>query len=66
MMKGFEKGRFPLWSEDQDAIHTLLKCSETRKWREQLLSREWFIFNEEVTYKRIINRTNAVELRNIV
>jgi hypothetical protein len=31
MRKGFEKGRCPLCSEDEDAIHILLKCSETRK-----------------------------------
>jgi hypothetical protein len=31
MRKGFEKGRCPICSEDEDAIHILLKCSETRK-----------------------------------
>jgi hypothetical protein len=40
MRKGFEKGRCPLCSEDEDSIHILLKCSETRKWREQFLSRK--------------------------
>jgi hypothetical protein len=33
MRKGFGKGRCPLCSEDEDAIHILLKCSEMRKWR---------------------------------
>jgi hypothetical protein len=51
MRKGFEKGRCPLCREDEDAIHILLKCSETRKWREQLLSRKWLYVNEEVVYK---------------
>jgi hypothetical protein len=46
--KGFEKGRFLLCSEDEDAVHTLSKCSETRKWREQLLSKKWFIVNYEI------------------
>jgi hypothetical protein len=32
---------------------------------EQFLSREWLIVNEEVTYKRMINFTNAVELRDM-
>jgi hypothetical protein len=41
-----------------------LKCSETRKWREQILSRNVFVVNDEVAYKRIINCTNDVELRN--
>jgi hypothetical protein len=29
--KGFEKGRCPVCSEDEDALHILLKCSETKK-----------------------------------
>jgi hypothetical protein len=33
MRKGFEKGRCPLCSEEKDAIHILLKFSDTRKWR---------------------------------
>jgi hypothetical protein len=35
-----------------------------RKWGEQLLSIKWLIVNEGVAYKRIINCTIAVELRN--
>jgi hypothetical protein len=34
MRKGFEKGICPLCSEEEDPLHILLKCSETRKWRE--------------------------------
>jgi hypothetical protein len=65
MRRGSEKGRCPLCTEEEDVIHnTLLKCLETGKWREQLLNRKWRIINEEVAYKRIINCTNAVELRN--
>jgi hypothetical protein len=40
MRKGFDKGRCPLCSEEEDPKHILLKCSETRKWREQFLSRK--------------------------
>jgi hypothetical protein len=29
------------------------------------LSIKWFVVNEELAYKKIINCTNAVELRNI-
>jgi hypothetical protein len=43
----------------------LLKCPETRKWKEQSLSIKWLIVNEEVAYKRTINCTNATELKNI-
>jgi hypothetical protein len=65
MRKGFEKGRCPLCSEDVDAIYILLKCSEMRKWREQFLSRKWLMLNEGIAYKKIINCTNIIELRNI-
>jgi hypothetical protein len=64
MRKGFEKGRCPLCSENEDAVHILLKCSETRKWRDQFLSRKWQIVNEEIAYKKITNCTNIIELRN--
>jgi hypothetical protein len=66
MRKGFEEGRCSLCSENEDAIHILLKCSETRKWREQFLSRKWLKFNEWIVYKKIINCTNIIELTNIL
>jgi hypothetical protein len=62
MGKGSEKRRRPACSEEEDALHILLKCSEIRKWGEQSLSIKCFIVNEEVSY----NYTNAVDLRNIV
>jgi hypothetical protein len=65
MRKGFEKGRCPLCSEEEDPIHILLKCSETRKWREQFLSRKWLRLNEWIVFKKIINCNNSIELRNI-
>jgi hypothetical protein len=65
MKKGFEKGRRPLCSKDEDAVHILLKCSETRKWREQILTRKWLIVNEEIAYKKITNCTNGVELEHV-
>jgi hypothetical protein len=66
MRKGFENGRCPLCSEDEDPIHILLKCSETRKWREQFSSRKWRRLNEWIVLNKIINCTNSIELRNIV
>jgi hypothetical protein len=45
-------------------IHILLKCSETRKWREQLLSRKWLKLNEWIVFKKIINCNNSIELIN--
>jgi hypothetical protein len=64
MRKGFEKGRCPVCSEEEDPIHILLKCSET-KWREHFLSRKWLMLNEWIVFKQIINCTNSIELRNI-
>jgi hypothetical protein len=33
------------------SVHILLKCSETRKRREQFLSRKLFIVNEEAALR---------------
>jgi hypothetical protein len=65
MRKGSEKGRCPLCSEKEDSIHILLKCSETRKWREQFLSRKLLSLNEWIVFKKIIKCNNSIELRNI-
>jgi hypothetical protein len=65
MRKGSVNGRCPLCSEDEDPIHILLKCSETRTWRELVLSRKWLRLNEWIVFKKIINCTNSIELRNI-
>jgi hypothetical protein len=54
-----------LYSEDEDPIHILLKCSEAWKWREQFLSRKWLRLNEWIVLKKIINCNNSIELRNI-
>jgi hypothetical protein len=62
--KGLETGRCPLCNGEEDAVHTLLKCPETRRLREHR-SRKWQIINEELAYKKIINCTNTVELRNL-
>jgi hypothetical protein len=64
MRKGLEIRRCPLCNGEEDALHVLLKCPETRRLREHLLDRKWQIINEELAYKKIINCTNTVELRN--
>jgi hypothetical protein len=53
-------GRCPHCNGQEDAVHILLKCTETRRLREHLLSRKWQIINEELAYKKI-----TVELRNL-
>jgi hypothetical protein len=59
--KGLEIKRCLLYNEEEDAIHILIKCTETRRLREHLLSRKWQIINEELAYKKIINCTNTVD-----
>jgi hypothetical protein len=65
MRKGLEIRRCPLYNGEENAVHVLLKCPETRRLREHLLDRKWQIINEELAYKKIINCTNTVELRNL-
>jgi hypothetical protein len=64
MKKGFERGRCPLFREEDDALHILLECLETRKWRELVLSRKWLIANKKVAYKKT-NFMNVVELQYV-
>jgi hypothetical protein len=63
--EGLEIGRCTLCNGEEDAIHILLKCPETRRLREYLLSRKWQIINEELAYTKIISCTNTVELWNL-
>jgi hypothetical protein len=65
MRKGSEKGRCPICSEEEDPIHVLLKCSETRKWREHFLSRKWLRLNKWIVSKKVINCNNGIEVSNI-
>jgi hypothetical protein len=62
--KGLEISRCPLCNGEEDGVHILLKCPETRRLREHL-SRKWQIINEELAHKKIINCTNTVELRHL-
>jgi hypothetical protein len=45
-------------------IKILLKCSESKRWREQFLFRKLLIANEKAAYRKI-NCIFAVELRNM-
>jgi hypothetical protein len=55
-----------LCNGEEEAVHILLKCPETRRLREHLLSRKWQIINEELAYKKNINCTNnTLELRHV-
>jgi hypothetical protein len=45
-------------------VPILLKCPKRRKLRKQLLSRKRLTLYEETAYKKIINCTNTLDLRN--
>jgi hypothetical protein len=44
-----------LCSKEEDAVHTLLKCPETMKLVEHLLSRKWLTVIEEIFLKKVTN-----------
>jgi hypothetical protein len=62
---GLEIGGCPLCNGEEDTIHILLKYPETRRLREHLLSRKRQIINDELAYKKIINCTYTIELKNL-
>jgi hypothetical protein len=60
--RGFEKGRCPLcWEED--VKHILLRCNESKKWREEWVNSNWPNINEDLAYKKIIGCTNVNRIK---
>jgi hypothetical protein len=45
MRKGLKIGRCSLFNGVEDTVDILLKCPETKRLREHLLSRKWQIIN---------------------
>jgi hypothetical protein len=47
--RGFESGRCPLCmgKEDDDDEHILVKCFETKTWREEFVCSVWLSINED-------------------
>jgi hypothetical protein len=41
-------------------VHIVLKCPETRRLKEHLLTRKWQMINEELANKKIINCANII------
>jgi hypothetical protein len=56
--RGWEKGICPLYKDNGDVTHILLRCPETKKWRMQFVNKKWLCINEELAYKKIVNCTN--------
>jgi hypothetical protein len=47
-----------MWG-DENAKHILLKCSKTKKLREEFVCSGWFSINEDKAYKNITNCINV-------
>jgi hypothetical protein len=64
--RGFERGRCPLcWGGEEDAKHILLKCSETKKWREESINSKWLNINEDLADRKIISCTNVNKIKSL-
>jgi hypothetical protein len=55
----FEKGRCPLCGGDEDEKHILLKCKESKKWREEWTKSNWLSMNEILVYRKRIGCMDA-------
>jgi hypothetical protein len=62
---GFERGRCPVCLGEEDSKHILLKCSETKKWREECVSSSWLNINEDLAYRKIISCTNVNKIKSL-
>jgi hypothetical protein len=61
--RGLEKGRCPLCWGEKDVKHILLKCKESRKWREEWVNSNWPNIIEDLLYKKIICCTNVNKIK---
>jgi hypothetical protein len=57
--RGFERGRSPLCLGKEDAKYIVLKCFETKKWREEYVNSNWLNINEDLAYKKTISCINV-------
>jgi len=59
------KEKSPLCEKGKNESHALLKCTETKRWREWFCSKKWLKLNEETAHKKIISNTKILELENL-
>ena len=62
--KSIVKGKCPLFKEEENVIHILLKYKETKRRRKQFLNDEWLHINEEISCKIKISYNKNTELKN--
>jgi hypothetical protein len=63
--RGFERGSCPLYLGEEDAKHLLLKCSETKKGREECANCNWLNINEDLAYRKLISCTNVNKIKSV-
>jgi hypothetical protein len=61
--RGFERARCPLCLGEEDAKHIILKCLETKKWREEYVNSNWLNMNEDLAYNKVIRCINVDRLK---
>jgi hypothetical protein len=50
---------------EEDAKHILLKCSETKKWREECVNSNWLNINEDLACRKIISCANVNKIKSL-
>jgi hypothetical protein len=50
---------------EEDVKHILLKCTETKKWREECVNSNWLIINEDLPYRKIISCTIVNKIKSL-
>jgi hypothetical protein len=55
----------PLPHYELEDTKYILLCTETRKWREESLCKKWMGLDQHLAFKKITDRKNAVELKNM-
>jgi hypothetical protein len=53
----------PLCWGEEDAKHILLRCEESKKWREEWVNSNWPNINEDIAYKKIIGCKNVKKIK---
>jgi hypothetical protein len=65
MKQESERGRCPVYLREEDAKDMLLKCPETKDWREDLVCSKWLNINEDMACRKIISCTNVTKTKTI-
>ena len=56
------RGKCPLHRGGDTATDILLNCTETKRWREQFLSRKW-IDKQDIIFKKCVECTKITRAR---